>query len=135
MAAVAAWVEQARPSLVVVDVSVEVAVLVRAMGVPVVVAAMRGQRDDRAHTTAYDLADALLAPWPAALPEPWPQRWLDKTWHVGALSRFDGRTAATAAGLAAGRRAVGRRRQRGHPGRRRRGRSRDARAGPGTRAG
>ncbi len=90
-AAIAAWVAEARPALVVVDVSVEVAVLVRTMGVPVVVAAMRGERTDRAHTTAYDLADALLAPWPAELPEPWPQRWLEKTWHVGGLSRLDGR--------------------------------------------
>lgn len=90
MAGIAAWVAAEQPSLVVADVSVEVAVLVRSMGVPVVVAAMRGERSDRAHRTAYDVADALLAPWPAELPEPWPQQWLDKTWHVGALSRFDG---------------------------------------------
>ena len=94
MAAIAAWVAAVRPALVVVDVSVEVAVLVRSMGVPVVVAAMRGDRTDRAHTTAYDLADALLAPWPATRPEPWPQRWLARTWHVGALSRFDDRPVA-----------------------------------------
>ena len=91
MAAIAGWVAGARPALVVVDVSVEVSVLVRALGVPVVVAAMRGERTDRAHRTAYDLADALLAPWPGSLPEPWPQAWLDKAWHVGALSRVDGR--------------------------------------------
>ena len=91
MAAVAAWIAAARPALVVVDVSVEVAVLVRTMGVPVVIAAMRGDRTDRAHTTAYDVAEALLAPWPGELPEPWPRSWLDKTWHVGALSRLDGR--------------------------------------------
>lgn len=86
-AAVAAWVARERPALVVVDVSVEVAVLVRALGVPVVVAAMRGDRTDRAHATAYDLADALLAPWPGAAPEPWTPA---RTWHVGAFSRFDG---------------------------------------------
>lgn len=103
MAAVAAWVETAQPCLVVVDVSVEVAVLVRSMGVPVVVAAMRGERTDRAHRTAYDLAEALLAPWPAWAAEPWPQQWLDKTWHVGALSRLDGRPAGPAPG---GRRVV-----------------------------
>ena len=94
MASIAAWVEREQPSLVVVDVSVEVAVLVRALGVPVVVAAMRGDRSDRAHRTAYDLADALLAPWPASLPESWPQVWLDKAWHVGALSRLDDAPAA-----------------------------------------
>lgn len=92
MAAIAAWVEAARPALVVVDVSVEVALLVRSMGVPVVVVGMRGDRSDRAHATAYDLAAAVLAPWPAAFAEPWPQRWLDKTWHVGGVSRFDGRS-------------------------------------------
>lgn len=97
-AAVVAWVARERPALVVVDVSVEVAVLVRSLGVPVVVAAMRGDRQDRAHTTAYDLADALLAPWPADRPEPWPQRWLAKTWHVGALSRLDGRVPSPAPG-------------------------------------
>jgi hypothetical protein len=86
------WLVAARPSLVVVDVSVEVALLVRLAGVPVVVAAMRGDRSDRAHATAYDLADALLAPWPEAAPAPWPQKWLDKTVHVGGLSRFDGYT-------------------------------------------
>jgi len=98
MALIAAWVASARPALVVVDVSVEVAVLVRSMGVPVVVAAMRGDRNDRAHRTAYDLAEALLAPWPATSPEPWPQHLLAKTWHVGALSRADGRTVAPAPG-------------------------------------
>ncbi|MCW2713421.1 MAG: hypothetical protein JWN88_468 [Frankiales bacterium] len=102
-AEIAGWVARARPSLVVVDVSVEVAVLVRSLGVPVVVAAMRGQRTDRAHATAYDLASALLAPWPASLPEPWPSSWLDKTWHVGALSRLDGRPSRPAPG---GRRVV-----------------------------
>ncbi len=89
-AQILAWLADARPSLVVVDVSVEVALLVRLAGVPVVVAAMRGDRSDRPHVTAYDLADALLAPWSEDVPAPWPQRWLDKTTHVGALSRFDG---------------------------------------------
>ena len=93
-----AWVARARPSLVVVDVSVEVAVLVRTLGVPVIVVAMRGDRTDRPHRTAYDLAEALLAPWPAALAEPWPDSWLRKTWHVGAMSRLDGRPATPAPG-------------------------------------
>jgi len=92
------WVARTRPALVVVDVSVEVAVLVRSLGVPVVVAGMRGHRGDRAHRTAYDLADALLAPWPAEYAEPWPAGWLAKTWHVGALSRLDGRPSRPAPG-------------------------------------
>lgn len=91
-AAVVAWVAAARPELLVVDVSVEVALTARLCGVPVVVVAMPGDRRDRAHATAYDLADHLLAPWPdGAHDGGWPQAWLDKTWHVGGLSRFDGR--------------------------------------------
>ena len=68
-AQILAWLADARPALVVVDVSVEVALLVRLAGVPVVVAAMRGDRSDRPHATAYDLADVLLAPWPEESPE------------------------------------------------------------------
>ncbi|MGA8208907.1 MAG: glycosyltransferase [Nocardioidaceae bacterium] len=84
------WVVTERPTLVVVDVSVEVSLLVRLAGVPVVVAAMPGNRSDHAHRTAYDLADTLLAPWPAAVPSSWPQRWLAKTVHCGSIGGFDG---------------------------------------------
>ena len=49
MSQVARWVEFARPSVVVVDVSVEVTNLVRLLGVPVVVVAMPGNRADPAH--------------------------------------------------------------------------------------
>ncbi|MFD3335383.1 glycosyltransferase [Streptomyces sp. NPDC058700] len=92
MAAVADWIDRTAPALLVSDVSVEVATLARLMGVPVVVSAMRGDRSDAAHRLAYDLADALMAPWPAALPEPdWPPEWRAKTEHTGAFSRHDGR--------------------------------------------
>lgn len=90
MAMLAEWAAATRPRLVVVDVSVEVAVFVRLLGVRVVVVAMRGDRTDRAHTTAYDLADRLVALWPAELAsEGWPRRWVDKTAHVGGFSRID----------------------------------------------
>lgn len=91
MSAIAAWVERVEPALMVVDVSVEVALLARTLGVPVIVVAMRGDRSDRPHRLAYELADALLAPWPAEFAESWPDSWSEKTWHVGAFSRFDGR--------------------------------------------
>ncbi|MER7982850.1 glycosyltransferase [Streptomyces sp. NPDC095817] len=95
MSALADWIEQAAPTLLVSDVSVEVATFARLMGVPVVIAAMRGDRADPAHRLGYDLADALLAPWPAAVPEPgWPQSWHAKTVHTGAFSRYDGRPRA-----------------------------------------
>ncbi|MDN5764735.1 MAG: hypothetical protein L0H96_02275 [Humibacillus sp.] len=90
MTAISSWVERARPRLVVVDVSVEVTLLVRLLGVPVVVVAMRGDRTDRAHTLAYDAAEALIALWPAALASrSWPARWIDKTCHTGGFSRLD----------------------------------------------
>ena len=92
MAQLAAWVATSAPRLVVVDVSVEVAVLFRTMGVPTVVAGMPGVRDDDAHQLAYRLADAILAPWPdwaSVLAGGAP--WQDKTHAVGAISRFDGR--------------------------------------------
>ncbi len=93
MARIARWIEEAAPALLVVDVSVEVAVLARSMGVPVLVTAMRGDRTDPPHELGYDLAHELLAPWPAAFADPgW--RWSAKTRYVGAFSRFDGRTPA-----------------------------------------
>ncbi|MBN9102958.1 MAG: glycosyl transferase [Pseudonocardia sp.] len=78
----------ARPELrlVVVDVSVEVTLLARLSGLPVAVMAQPGDRTDRPHRTAYDLAETLLAPWSSAGP-PLPARGV----HVGAISRFDGR--------------------------------------------
>jgi hypothetical protein len=80
-----------RPSLLVVDVSVEVALLARLCGVPTVVVAMPGERLDRPHCLAYDSAEALLAPWPeGAHTQRWSAEWLAKTWFLGGISRFDG---------------------------------------------
>jgi hypothetical protein len=90
-ATIAAWIDRARPRAVLTDVSVEVTLMARILGVPVVVMAMRGRRTDRAHMAAYDCAHALLAPWPAEFtPADWPRRWNAKTWNVGAFSAFDG---------------------------------------------
>ena len=87
-----AWIDERRPRALVVDVSVEVSLLARLAGVPTVVVAMPGRREDRAHLLAYDTADALLAPWPRGAHDLcWPDRWVDKAWFVGGISRFDGR--------------------------------------------
>ncbi len=86
-------------SVMVVDVSVEVALLARLFGVPVVVVAMRGDRADRPHLAGYDAATALLAPWEDGFPEGWwPDRWTAKTHFVGAMSRFDHRPFPVAGG-------------------------------------
>lgn len=92
MGALASWLATEHPRLLVADVSVEVTLLTRLLGVPVVVAAMRGDRTDRPHKAAYDAAAALLVPWSEAHREPWwPDHWRAKAVHVGAISRFDGR--------------------------------------------
>ena len=64
MAAVAAWVAAARPSLLVSDVSVEVTLMARLLGVPVATMVMAGDRSDRPHRLAYRRGD----PAPRALP-------------------------------------------------------------------
>ena len=89
------WIDSARPRRMVVDASAEVALLARLHGVPVSVAAMMGCRTDPGHRLAYDVADQLLAPWPAAAPLPgWDPAWRRKTAFTGGFSRFDGRNAA-----------------------------------------
>jgi len=89
-AQITAWVVEHQPRAVVVDVSVEVALLVRLSGIPTVVVAMPGERYDRAHRLAYDTADALLAPWPKGTHDTtWPSEWTQKAWFVGGISRYD----------------------------------------------
>ncbi|MFI1678249.1 glycosyltransferase [Streptomyces sp. NPDC020607] len=101
MGIIAQWIRRASPSLFVSDVSVEAAALARLMGVPVVVMAMRGDRKDPAHRLGYDLADALIAPWPHTVPEPgWPAHWHAKTVHTGSISRYDGRPRPASDGAA-----------------------------------
>ena len=96
MASVSAELRGGSVRLLVADVSVEIALLARLHGVPVVVVAQPGRRTDRAHRTAYDLADAIIAPWPRRPAPDWPREWLAKTAHVGAFSRFDDRPASPA---------------------------------------
>ena len=64
MAKLSAWIDRAAPSAMVVDVSVEVALLARLHGVPVVTMAQPGVRDDAAHQLGYTVSDAIIAPWP-----------------------------------------------------------------------
>ena len=87
--AVAEWVQHTRPDVVVVDVSVEVTTLVRTLGVPVVVVAQPGDRTDVPHQLAYDLAEAILAPWPEGFSAAAALRQRYATVReVGGISRF-----------------------------------------------
>ena len=97
MAELAAWVASARPRLVVVDVSVEVAAFVRLLGVPVAVVTLPGDRVDDAHRLAYRLASSIVAPWPQAVHDPAHLRpYADKLVFTGAVSRFDDQMVRTA---------------------------------------
>jgi len=90
MAAISAWIEAHQPALMVVDVSVEVALLARLHGVPVLSMAMPGQRTDPAHRLGYDISAAIAAPWPALVGALWggPRSDLAKAVYLGAISRF-----------------------------------------------
>lgn len=95
MAMLAQWCDQHWPCLLVVDVSVEVALLARLCAVPVVYMRQHGQRDDAAHELAYASASALLAPYPVEMEAARTPQWLrDKTHYSGWLSRFAGASAA-----------------------------------------
>jgi Glycosyltransferase family 28 C-terminal domain len=92
MEVIARWVADAQPEAVVTDVSVEVTVFVRLLGVPVIVMALPGKRIDAPHLLAHRLADHIVATWPKELCVPaWLRFYEDKTSYVGGVSRFDGR--------------------------------------------
>ena len=88
MAAVSAWIEDHAPSAMVVDQSVEVCLLARLHGVPVVAMTAPGRRTDPAHALGFGTATAVVGAWPAG----WTDRMLpglDREVHaIGAVSRF-----------------------------------------------
>jgi hypothetical protein len=91
MAEIASWLRHVAPSVFVVDVSVEVAVLVRLHGIPVVTVVGPGERGDAAHRLGYDVADALVGCWPpeaTGMLRGVPPDVLDRVHPVGALTRF-----------------------------------------------
>ena len=90
-AAVSAWIAEARPSALVVDVSVEMVLLARLHGVPVVSVVLPGRRDDAPHLLGFEVADALVGFWPPDAHDMLkgvPYELKDRLHCVGALSRF-----------------------------------------------
>ena len=97
MAALADWLTSHRPRVMVVDVSVEVAVLSRLLAIPVVVVAGPGTRGDDAHLLGYRTASAIVAPWPSLGATPPPLDRFESTF-TGAFSRFDSRVPVAPSG-------------------------------------
>lgn len=91
MGLVSEWIARTQPAVIVSDLSVEITVLARLHGIPVITTVLPGRRDDAAHQLAFDLAELIVAPWPALTDQMCPglERHRAKVIHVGGLSRFD----------------------------------------------
>ncbi|WP_231635634.1 hypothetical protein [Novosphingobium sp. ST904] len=87
VAEMAGWIATARPALMVVDVSVEAAMVARLASVPTVYVRLNGERDDAAHRDAFRGASALLAPFPPALDAAATPAWVrDKTRYLPGIT-------------------------------------------------
>ncbi len=94
-AALSAWIEAARPDLLVVDVSVEVLLLARLHGIPAVGVVLPGRRDDGAHLLGLGVAETLVGFWPPTahdMTPGLPDDLRERLVPVGALSRHPVRT-------------------------------------------
>jgi len=91
-ARLARWVEEEDPALLVVDGPLDVALLGRLIGVPVVPVRRPFAGVGAAAGAVHELAAAWLAPFPAALePVDTPPEIRRRTVHAGFVSRFEGR--------------------------------------------
>jgi hypothetical protein len=96
MRAIATWIAETRPSLMIVDVSVEIAMLARLCAVPTVYVRLAGARWDAAHLDAFRGAEALLAPFDPRCEDPGAPDWVRaKTRYAPGLGA-DGPAAAPA---------------------------------------
>jgi hypothetical protein len=76
------------PLLLMVDVSVEVALLARLSGVPTIVIRQHGNRTDLPHRLAYQSAELLIAPFGKELETSKDVEVLNKTFYSGGFSRY-----------------------------------------------
>ena len=94
MQRIANWLANEQPSLLVVDLSVEVTLLARLFGVRTCVVRLHGRRDDTAHVQCFRSAERVLAPFPACMEDAHTPNWLrTKSRYLGGFSRFDRRGA------------------------------------------
>lgn len=91
LALVADWAARTPAAAAVVDVSVELVVWLRTLGVPTVSLAMPGAREDAAHDLGHALASELVGAFPAVAAPAHLAPWAAKTTCVGGISRYEGR--------------------------------------------
>ncbi|PWS29609.1 hypothetical protein DHW03_06460 [Pedobacter yonginense] len=80
---------EAYPLILVVDVSVEVALLARLSGIPTIIMRQHGKRDDLPHVLAYRSAELLVAPFSESMYQGQKDENYQKTFFTGGFSRFD----------------------------------------------
>jgi predicted glycosyltransferase len=78
-----------QPVLLIVDVSVEVALLARLCGIPTVVMRQHGERTDLPHILAYQSAELLIAPFSKEMETSKDDNVLGKTFYSGGFSRYE----------------------------------------------
>jgi hypothetical protein len=91
MARVSRWIDDACPAVLVSDVSVEMTMLARLHGVPVVSFVLPGHRTDAAHLLGFGASAALVGCWPEevrGMTPGLPDGLAARITRVGALSRF-----------------------------------------------
>jgi predicted glycosyltransferase len=76
VAMIADWIAASRPDFMIIDVSVEVAMLARLASVPIIYVRLNGRRDDQPHRDAYTSAAAFLAPFPEQFDDPSTLDWV-----------------------------------------------------------
>ncbi|WP_293880723.1 glycosyltransferase [Sphingobacterium sp. UBA1498] len=76
--------------LLIVDVSVEIALLARLCGIPTVVVRQHGDRSDTPHSLAYESASLLLAPYAKSMAQDIEKEFMPKTFYSGGFSKYSG---------------------------------------------
>lgn len=94
LTAIATEVERRPVDAFVVDVSVEVTLLVRLLGIAPVVVTQPGRRNDEPHRLGLRAAHTIIAPWPRGILAPAHlEPFAAKVRHTGGISRFEERAA------------------------------------------
>jgi hypothetical protein len=86
-AILSAFFQQNTPLLLIVDVSVEVALLARLCGIPTIIMRQHGKRTDVPHRLAYQSAELLIAPFGKELETSTDAAVIGKTFYSGGFSR------------------------------------------------